>query len=72
MGTARRYDHVIRHIYHVKKTNSLHLTHHVLLVRGYMFRSLVTIISPFCESILKIYRIDSQKGLMMVTKDRNM
>jgi len=25
-------------------TNSLRLTHHVLLVRGYMFRSLVTII----------------------------
>ena len=29
-----------------------------------MFRSFVTIIRPF--------RIDSQKGLMMVTKDRNM
>ena len=44
----------------IKMTKSLRLTHHVLLMRGYMFRSLVTIIRTFCESILKI-RIDSQK-----------
>ena len=40
--------------FNIKMTKSLRLTHHVLLVRGYMFRSLVTIIRPFCESILKM------------------
>ena len=49
-------------------TNSLRLTHHVLLVRGYMFRSLVTIIRPFCESILKMldYILGSQVGIHFV------
>jgi len=28
-------------------TNSFRLTHHVLLVRDYMFRSLATVIRPF-------------------------
>jgi len=51
-----------------KMTNSLGLTHHVLLVQGYMFRSLVTIIRPFCESILKMldYILGSQVCLQFV------
>ena len=40
--------------FNIKMTKSLRLTRHVLLVRGYMFRSLVTIIRPFCESIPKM------------------
>ena len=49
-------------------TNSLRLTHHVLLVRDYMFRSLVTIIRPFFESILKMldYILGSQVCLQYV------
>ena len=54
--------------FNIKMTNSLRLTHHVLLVRGYMFRSLVTIIRPFCESILKMldYILGSQVCLQFV------
>jgi len=37
-------------------------------LRGYMFRSLVTIIRPFCESILKMldYILGSQVSLQFV------
>ena len=46
----------------IKMTNRLRLTHLVLLVRGYMLPSLVTIVRPFCESILKMldYILGSQ------------
>ena len=54
--------------FNIKMTKSLRLTHQVLLVRGYMFRSLVTIIRPFCESILKMldYILRSQVCLQFV------
>ena len=46
----------------------LRLTHHVLLVRGYMFRSLVAIIRPFWESVLKMldYILGSQVCLQFL------
>jgi len=58
----------IRKKVNITMTNSLRLTHHVLLVRGYMFRFLVTIIRPFCESILKMldYILGSQGCLQYV------
>ena len=48
-------------------TNSLGLTYHVLLVRDYMFGSLVTIIRP---SIKIIYQLPFYPLILMYLYDR--